>query len=259
MIYFLKIGGNMKALITGASSGIGREMAYYLADLGYDLILVARRKEKLEEIKKNVLVNVTIYNYDLSIEENNFRLYEKVKKEQINLLINNAGFGLLGDFSETDLTRELAMIDLNIKALHILMKLFLIDFEKSNSGMILNVASSAGFLAGPYLSTYYATKNYVTKLSIAVNEELRKKKSNVSISVLCPGPVDTEFNDVAKAKFSLKGANAKIIAKYAIDQTLKKKLIIVPGFMMKLSLFLNRLVPWKISARIAGKMQSKKM
>ena len=145
----------MLALITGASSGIGRDMAYYLANLGYDLILVARRKERLEEIKNNVNVNVKIIDTDLLIEENVFKLYEKVKKENIDILINNAGFGLFGIFSKTDLNRELEMIDLNIKTYHILTKLFLTDFLKKDSGYILNVCSSAGFLAGPRLSTYY--------------------------------------------------------------------------------------------------------
>ena len=122
-----KIGDNMKALITGASSGIGKEMAYYLGSIGYDLILVARRKENLEQIKKQIKTNVEIYAYDLLHQENIYKLYEKVKEKQIDFLINNAGFGLFGDFDKTDLERELEMIDLNIKAYHIFTKLFLKD------------------------------------------------------------------------------------------------------------------------------------
>lgn len=247
----------MKALITGASGGIGREMAYYLAELGYDLILVARRKDKLEEIKNNVKVNVQIFNYDLSDVANVYQLYDAI--DDVDFLVNNAGFGLVGKFHETDIERELEMIDLNIKALHILTKLFYTDFKEKNKGIILNVASSAGFLAGPYLSTYYATKNYVTKLSIALSEELKREHSNVSISVLCPGPVDTEFNDIANAKFSLKGLKASDVAKLAIDESLRKKLIIVPGLMMKITLFFNRFIPWSLSAKMAGYMQNKKM
>jgi hypothetical protein len=248
----------MKALITGASSGIGREMAYYLASLNYDLILVARRKNRLQEISKNVSVNVKIIELDLSVEENVFKLYEKVKKEDIDILINNAGFGLFGNFIKTDLDRELEMINLNIKTYHILTKLFLKDFVKKDKGYILNVASSAGFLAGPKLNTYYATKNYVAKLTMAIYEELRHQKSNVHISVLCPGPVNTEFNKVAHGMFNLKEASSKYVAKYAIDKMFKNKLIIIPGFSIKLGLFFNRFIPWKLSLKITYHIQERK-
>ncbi len=174
----------MKALVTGASSGIGKEIAYYLASLGIDLIIVARNKENLEKIKKDVNVNVKIITMDLITRDNIFKLYDMVKSDDIDILINNAGFGLFGTFDETDLNRELEMIDLNVTTYHILTKLFLKDFLKKETGYILNVCSSAGFMAGPRLSTYYATKNYITKLTLAINEELRQKKSNVSISAL---------------------------------------------------------------------------
>lgn len=248
----------MKALITGASSGIGRDMAYYLADLGYDLILVARRKERLEEIKEKVKVNVQILVLDLFKEENVFKLHEQVKKEDIDILINNAGFGLFGMFSKTDLTRELEMIDLNIKAYHILTKLFLIDFMEKDSGTILNVCSSAGFLVGPKLNTYYATKNYITKLTMGIYEELKHQNSHVHISCLCPGPVATEFNQVAHGIFSLKEMPSEKVAKYGIDKMLKHKLIIVPGFSVKLGLFFNRFIPWKLSMAITYKIQKRK-
>lgn len=248
----------MKALITGASSGMGREMAYYLAEKGYDLILVARRKDRLEEIKQNVSVNVTIYAYDLAKEENLYKLHDKVKKEKIDFLINNAGFGLFGMFDKTDLSRELEMIDVNIKAYHILTKLFLQDFVKRDHGRILNVASAAGFLAGPRLNTYYATKNYVAKLSMAIYEELRHQHSNVKISVLCPGPVKTEFNKVAKGKFHVEEENARRVARYAIDKALQNKLVIVPGLLTKVGLFLNRFIPWKLSLKIVYLIQERK-
>lgn len=248
----------MKALITGASSGIGRDMAYYLADLGYDLILVARRKERLEEIKEKVKTNVQILVFDLLIEENVYKLHEQVKKENIDILINNAGFGLFGMFSKTDLNRELEMIDLNIKAYHILTKLFLIDFMEKDRGTILNVCSSAGFLVGPRLNTYYATKNYITKLTMGIYEELKHQNSHVHISLLCPGPVATEFNSVAHGVFSLKEMPSEKVAKYAIDKMLKHKLIIIPGFSVKLGLFFNRFIPWKLSMAITYQIQKRK-
>jgi hypothetical protein len=248
----------MKAFITGASSGMGRDMARVLASMGYDLILVARRKEKLEELKKELKTNITIIVADLSQEKEVFKVYETVKNEDIDLVINNAGFGLFGLFNETDLDTELKMIDVNIKAYHILTKLFLQDFIKKDKGHILNVCSSAGFMAGPRLSTYYATKNYVTKLTMAINEELRQMKSNVHISALCPGPVSTEFNKVAHGTFSIREANSMKVAKYAIEKTLKNKMIIVPTIMMKITLFLNRFSPYRLSLIIAYHIQKRK-
>ena len=249
----------MKALITGASSGIGRDMARVLAKRGFDLILVARRKERLEELAKELEVKVKIIPKDLSIEAEVRELYQEVKDEDIDLLINNAGFGLFGEFSKTDLDVELKMIDVNIRAYHILTKLFLQDMLKKDKGYILNVCSSAGFMAGRRLSTYYATKNYITKLTMAINEELRQAKSNVHISALCPGPVATEFNKVAKGTFSLREANSYKVAEYAIDKTFKNKMIIVPTLFMKLTLFMNRFAPYRLSLIVSYHIQKRKM
>ena len=141
------------------------------------------------------------------------------------------------------------MIDLNIKTYHILMKLFLQDFIKKDHGRILNVASAAGFLTGPNLSTYYATKNYIAKL--------KEMKSHVSISVLCPGPVATEFERVAEGKFLIQEFSAKNIAIYSINQALKNKKIIIPGFFSKLGLFSSRFLPWSFIAKIMSKIQKK--
>ena len=248
----------MLALITGASSGMGRDMARILAKKGYDLILVARRKERLQELKKELNTNVTIISMDLSVEDHCFQLYEKVRAKKIDLLINNAGFGLFGEFYKTEIDTELKMIDLNIKAYHILTKLFLQDFIKRDQGYILNVCSSAGFMAGPSLSTYYATKNYVTKLTMAIHEELRMMRSHVVISALCPGPVSTEFNQVAHGTFAVREASSYEVAQYAIDKLFQKKMIIVPTFLMKLTLFLNRFAPYRLSLYIAYKIQMRK-
>ena len=167
----------MKVLITGASSGIGEEMAYYLSKLGYDLILVARNEEKLKEIKNKIKNNVEIISTDLTKKENCLKLHNQVN--DIDILINNAGFGLFGEFSNTDLEKEIEMINLNIISVQILTKLYLKDFIKKDKGQILNVASIAGFLPGPLMTTYYASKNYVIRLSEGIREELRKNRSNV--------------------------------------------------------------------------------
>lgn len=250
----------MKALITGSSSGIGYDMAKYLSnELGYDLILVARRKDRLTKLKNKLKTDVKIIPFDLREFDNVEQLYNEVKKEDIDLLINNAGFGLFGEFDKTDYEIESDMIDVNIRALHYLTKMFLRDFIKKDSGHILNVASSAGFMAGPKLSTYYATKNYVLRLSEAIYEELKMKKSNVHISILCPGPVDTEFNMVAHGVFHTKAASSSYVAKYAIDKTLKNKLIIIPTIKMKLVIFFERFVPTKLLLRITYGIQDRKM
>lgn len=248
----------MLALITGASSGMGRDMSRILSSLGYDLILVARRKDRLRELANSLNTNTEIIELDLSREKNVFKLYDKVCDKNIDILINNAGFGLFGEFYKTDLDTELKMIDLNVKAYHILTKLFLQDFIKRDNGYILNVCSSAGFMAGPRLSTYYATKNYVTKLTMAINEELRRMKSNVHISALCPGPVKTEFNKVAKGTFAIREADSKMVAEYAIKKMFKNKMIIVPTLLMKLTLFFNRFVPYRLSLMVAYNIQKRK-
>ena len=204
----------MKALITGASSGIGRDMARELAKRGCDLILVARRRNRLEEIKNEITgVSVETIECDVSTEENCIKLYNSVKDKGVDMLVNNAGFGLAGEFLSTDLNKELNMIKTNVVAVHMLTKLFLKDFAEKDRGIILNVASSAAYMAGPYLSTYYATKNYVRRLTEAVYRELKEKNSNVSVSVLCPGPVNTEFNDVANVKFALKRLSSEYVAR----------------------------------------------
>lgn len=249
----------MKALVTGASSGIGKDIAIYLSELGYDLILVSRDINRLQETAKEIKTNVELYPVDLTGKDNCFKLYDKFKDEKIDILVNNAGFGLFGNTWDVDINKELKMIDLNIVAVHILTKLFLKDMVARDSGYILNVASSAGFLAGPVLNTYYATKNYVTKWTMGIYEELRKVKSNVHISCLCPGPVNTNFNKVAGGSFNMKALSSDYVAKYGIDKMFKNKLIIIPGFTVRLGVFLNRFISNKLSLRIVYHIQSKKV
>lgn len=248
----------MKALVTGASSGIGRDIARYLSSLGYDIIAVARDGQALNELKEELSTKVETISVDLSDEEACKALYNTVKNKKIDVLVNNAGFGDFGEFISTDLDKELNMINLNIKAVHILTKLFLKDMVKRNSGYILNVASIAGFMPGPLMATYYSTKSYIVRLSQAINTELKKKKSKVKISVLCPGPVNTNFNKVANVKFNLKGLPSENVAKYGIDKMLKGKLIIIPGITIKTARFLAKISPDSIAARVCMKMQERK-
>lgn len=249
----------MKAIITGASSGIGREIAIYLSNLGYDIIVIARRKERLEELKKVCKTNVEIISLDLSKESNCYKVYEKTKNYDIDIFVNNSGFGLFGKVTDTNLDKELEMIDVNIKAVHILTKLFLKDMVKKNKGYILNVASSASFAPGPLMATYYSSKSYVLRFTESIYEELKDINSKVRVSVLCPGPVDTEFNNVANVSFAFKPLTSKFVAKYAIDKMFKNKLIIIPGFQMKLNRFLSKIVPDKVISKIIIKSQKKKM
>ena len=185
-------GETMKALITGASSGIGRDIARELNQRGYDLVLVARDLKKLDEVKAELKTNVETVSMDISNPENCKQLHENYKN--IDILVNNAGFGDCGYFDKTNLDKELQMINTNIVAYHVLTKLYLKDMKEKNNGKILNVASIAGFMPGPLMATYYSTKAYVVRLSEAIREELRREKSKVQISILCPGPVDTNFN-----------------------------------------------------------------
>ncbi len=249
----------MKALVTGASSGIGKEIAKYLDNLGYELILVSRDKEKLENVAASLKNKSKIIVMDLRKIEDIKSLYVLVKNDDIDVLVNNAGFGLCGNFSESDLGRELEMIDLNVKAYHILTKLFLKDMKKKNKGYILNVASSAAFESGPLMATYYATKSYVYRLSEAINYEMKKEKVNVTVSCLCPGPVDTNFNNVANVKFSVKPLKADYVAKYAIDNMFKGKMLIIPGFSMKMSKFFGRFISDKAMMRMIYKIQKNKL
>ncbi len=253
----------MKALITGASSGIGRDIARVLAEKGYEIIAVARRLDRLEELKKE-LKNVEVMCADVTNIDDCYRI--AARAGETDIFVNNAGFGLFGEFSQIDLDDELRMIDTNIKAVHILTKLFVKEYKKRNSGYILNVASLAAFFPGPIFATYYATKAYVLRLSEAVFEELRRDKSKVKISVLCPGPVNTEFSDVAGMSFGVgkfKIADKVVldssrVAQYAIKMLFKGKGVIVPSFSMKAVIFFRRFFSEAFLAKLIYKVQNLK-
>ncbi len=244
-----------KALITGASSGIGRDIAKELSSRGYDVILVARNEEKLIKIKKE-LNNVQIIPMDISIKENCIKLHEMVG--YVDILVNNAGFGVFGKFQNSDLEREIQLIQTNIVAVHILTKLFLKDMIEKNNGYILNVSSIAGHLPGPLMATYYSSKHYVYNLSVSINEELKKDKLNVKVGTLNPGPVRTNFNNVANVKFELNSLSSDYVAKYTVNQMLKGRVDITPGLTIKLVRFFAKIVPNNILSKFVYKSQKRK-
>lgn len=254
----------MKALITGASSGFGWDMAHILSERGYDIIAVARRTERLEKLKSELDTDVEIVTCDVTDCEQCKKLSEYAPC--VDVFINNAGFGILGDFCETDLNDELKMLDTNVRAVHILTKLFLKEFKKKNSGYILNVASLAAFFPGPLFAAYYATKSYVMRLTQSVAEELRQCGSKVHISVLCPGPAHTEFADVANASFGTGKEKQFIkivldsfeVAEYAINKMFAGKQVIVPGWPMRIAAFARHILPDKLIAKVVYTIQSKK-
>ena len=246
----------MKALITGASSGIGKEISLYLNSLGYELYVVSKSKKKLDKVYKDIKGKITLIELDLSKEENCYKLFEQLKDEDIDILVNNAGFGDAGNFTETDLNKELDMINVNIKAYHILMKLFLSIFTKRNYGRILNVASMAGFMPGPYMAAYYATKSYIVNLSLGIAEELKQMNSNVKMSVFCPGPVKTNFSNVAKVHFNISSLEAEKAAKIAINGMFKNKTIILPNN-MKINYVLVKIAPIGIVTMVNSMIQER--
>lgn len=256
----------MIALITGASSGIGKDISIELAKKKFDVILVARNEEKLVKLKDYIEKNFNVKAYvkicDLSVKENCIKLHDEIFKEFncIDILVNNAGFGTCGYFTETNLDKELKMIDTNISALHILMKLFLKDMVKENKGRILNVASIAGFMPGPLMSTYYSSKAYVVRLSQSVKQELIMMHSKVKINCLCPGPVNTNFNKVADVKFSISGQSSKFVAKVAVWKLLNNWMCLI---FTNIPIFLYRIIvkilPDQFSAFLNFFMQRKKI
>ncbi len=242
----------MKCLITGATSGLGLEFAKQLKDLGYELILIGRNKKKLESISK---LGKTIY-CDLSKKEEVLKLCKKLDKESIDMIINNAGIGVYGEFKDTDIDKEIEMINTNIISLHILTKYFYKKFLKNNKGTILNVSSTAAYPIGPFMSAYYASKSYVYKLTRAIQKENR---SNVRISLLLPGPVYTNFNKKMNINFSVKAMNPSKVVSYTLRKLYKNKKVIVPGLKNRLSILLTKLLPETLITSFNYKIQSKKV
>ena len=248
------------ALVTGGSGGIGLELAKVLARNGFDLVLVARRRDTLEaaagQLEGKFDVRAHVFAADLRRREAPQEIFDFLQNENIpiEVLVNNAGFGLGGEFSETAVERELEMIQVNIVALTHLTKLFLAPMIKRKSGRVLNVASTAAFQPGPLMAVYYATKAYVLSFSEALAEELRN--SEITVTALCPGPTDTDFADTAEMGesrlFNAFGiADAADVAKYGYDAMISGKRLAIPGIKNKILAQANRLAPRSLSARIA--------
>lgn len=255
----------MKALITGASSGFGRDMTHILSEMGYDIIAVARREDRLRSLARELSTNVETVCADVTDTAQCMALAERAA--EVDVFINNAGFGVFGAICETGLEAELAMLDTNVRAVHILTKLVAKKFRERGYGHILNVASLAAFFPGPLFGAYYSTKAYVLRLSQALSEELRREGSRVKVSVLCPGPAHTEFGDIAKVSFGtgkekigkLVVLESRDVAEYAIKQMFKGREVIIPGAIMRVAVFLRRILPDKALARAVYTIQSKKI
>ena len=249
----------MKVLITGASSGMGRELAKLLAEKYDQMVLVGRDQARLTTLQQEIntlhpTVNIKTVSLDLCVVKHCEQLH--AMHPDVDLLINNAGFGAHGPFTEDSLVKDLAMINTNVVALHVLTKLYLVDMQQRNSGHILNVGSIAGFMPGPLMTTYYATKNYVVRLSEGIREELRRAKSKVKISVLCPGPVDTNFAKTANVKFNFHGVNATKVARYVVKHL--HQFYIMPTFGVRFARFGMTLLPSSWVARIVYRLQAKR-
>ena len=247
-------------LITGASSGIGKEFVRRYAAENCRIIMCSRSREAMEILADELKIDCRIICADLTREEECLRLLKEVKNEKIDVFINNAGFGLAGNFLETNRKRETEMIMINDVAMHILFKEILKQMQKNDEGIILNVASSAGFFpGGPYMATYYATKAYMLSLTRAVHRELKEIGSKIKVFALCPGPVDTNFNRNASVAFALKG----ISVSKCVDECLKgmkgNNPVIIPTLTMKAVYYLRKLVPDSLLTMMVGHQQKKKI
>jgi len=254
------------ALITGASSGIGYEFAKIHASKGDNLVLVARRKEKLEALKKELEkahnVSVLVIEKDLSIANAANDVYQETSEKNIvvDYLINNAGIGDYGKFYELNWDKQAVMIQLNITALTQLCKLYLNEMTKRDSGKILNVASTAAFQPGPLMAVYYATKSYVLHFSEAIANEVKDK--GITVTALCPGATESEFVDTAELGDSKLFKNKKLptsktVAEYGYKAMMKGKVVAIQGFMNKVMAGSIRFSPRGMVVKITRKIQDK--
>ena len=254
------------ALITGASAGIGLELARVFARNGFDLLLVARRGDALEAVAGRLEgehgISASTFVADLALPDAPQRLFDHCAQERfpVDVLVNNAGLGLGGEFGEADVARQLNMINVNVSALTHLTGLFLPQMMLRRSGRILNVASTAAFQPGPLMAVYYATKAYVLSFSEALAEELRD--TGVTVTALCPGPTRTEFAAVAEIEmsrlFAAGSASAADVAEYGYHATMKGKRVAIPGMVNKLVAQANRIAPRIISTKVSRLLQERR-
>ena len=254
------------ALITGASTGIGYALAVYLQRKNYNLILVSQNNKRLTKAssdlkKKYPNKNLEIINIcaDLSRKSEPTNIYKKVKSKKISIdiLINNAGIGFAGAFANSSFDKHLNLLEINVRALVELCHLFSLDMQRLKKGCILNVASIAGFLPGPFMAMYYSSKAFVLSFSIALHKEL--EASGVSVSCLCPGPVKTPFHKKAGTDKRILGklgnfifsTSPEKVAKVAYHGLLKNKLVIFPSFLDKIITFILSFLPRKLINQIS--------
>lgn len=245
----------MLALITGASGGLGQAFAQKLDEMGYSTVLVGRNEKKLCELKEKLKNPSETVVMDLASSRNVKELFERFP--QIDVLVNNAGFGQFGAITESDVVKDEEMIDLNVKAAYLLQKLYLKELINKKGGIIINVASSAAFMAGPYFALYYATKSFLLRASQAASREA--KGTGVTVSAFCPGSVDTGFNLVAGTTSSTKPITAEKAAEYAIKKAFKGKAIIIPTFKMKAAFVMSKLMPEPWLTEFSCHIQRKRM
>lgn len=253
-----------KVLITGASTGIGRDLAFEFGKHNHSLLLVARSKDRLKELKEELIklyeIDVDYFVCDLSDNYNSLFEYCESKNIQVDVLINNAGFGDYSEFINADVNKLTNMIDLNDKALVALTYYFTSKMKELGGGFILNTASVASFVSGPYMATYYASKSFVLSFSLALRQEL--KKYNIGVSCLCPGPTKTPFWNRAGAGIdqstsSLFARSSKDVSKTAYRIYRKNKPYEIDGLLFKISFWFLRLLPPSLSSRIMALVQSK--
>lgn len=253
------------ALLTGASSGIGLEMARVAAGMGHNLVLVARREDRLEalaaELREAHGVTASVFAADLAPADAAAQLHQRVTAAglSVDILVNNAGFGLMGNFADQDLDRLESMIDLNVRALTSLTHRFLPGMLSAGWGRVLNVASVASFQPGPGSATYHATKAYVRFFSEALDHELRG--TGVAVSTLCPGITESEFHDVAhvqrSAAFQRAIADTHTVARLGYEAALKGKRVVVPGTLNKLLAIGSTKLPSRLVTTMSANVLSK--
>jgi short-subunit dehydrogenase len=256
-------GARRLAVVTGASSGIGLDLAWICAEHGYDLLLVARSRDVLERLAQEISDKhggtATVCVADLADASAPRQIYDAAKalRMTVEILINNAGFGDGGRFDQMSLDEMLAMVQVNATAVTALTRLFLPDMLPHKRGRIMNVASTAAFQPGPLMAVYYATKAYVLSLTEAIADELRD--TGVTLTALCPGPTRTQFAEIAKMRNSRLFTSpllldARPVAEYGFHAMLHGKRVAIPGWINRLGVFATRLAPRRVAAMIPRRL-----